>query len=666
MKRYIQTTLLLTGFLFLSLQLFSQLSLPAIFTDNMVLQQKTDAPIWGKALPNSTVKIVPSWNRKEYSAQADATGKWKTTIATPTAGGPYQIKVSATNSITLNNVMIGEVWICSGQSNMEMPLSGWGKINNYEKEIAAADYPNIRLLQVEKATSSYPLDDVNISSGGWQDCSPATITNFSATAFFFGRDLYQSMGIPIGLIHTSWGGTLAEAWTSREALMMMPDFRQRAEEFAQLPRDKEQQKDFFRKKSEEWNDDVTSRDFGFKNNEAVAAKASFPDDDWVSVSLPGQWENNGLPEFDGFAWFRKMIDIPENWEGNDLTLSLGAVDDSEVTWFNGEIIGSTDGAGTPRKYLIPAEKVKKGNAVIAVRVLDTGGLGGFAGKETDLYIAPVGKETLRENLTEGWKFKTSVNLNDVGPQPQNNLNSPHNPSTLYNAMIAPVVPYAIKGAIWYQGESNAGRAYQYRTLFPLMINDWRTKWGYGFPFYFVQLANFMQQKEEPGESSWAELREAQMQTLHLEKTGMAVIIDIGDAVDIHPKNKQDVGKRLALLARDHTYGEKIVAEGPRYDSYQIEDGCIRLFFKPSSSRPAIKGERGLKGFAIAGPDKKFVWADAVIEDGQVVVSSPDVPFPIAVRYAWADNPVCNLFNEAGLPASPFRTDDWAGVTIHNK
>jgi len=665
MKRFIQTAFLLTGFLFLSLQLFSQLSLPAMFTDNMVLQQKTEAPMWGKAQPNSSVKIVPSWDRKAYSAQADAAGQWKTTIPTPSAGGPYQIKVTATNSITLNNVMIGEVWICSGQSNMEMPLSGWGKINNYEKEIAAADYPKIRLLQVEKATSSYPLDDVNVVSGGWQECSPATISGFSATAYFFGRDLFRSLDIPIGLIHTSWGGTRAEAWTSKESLMMMPDFRQSAEEFAQLPRDKEQQKVFFRKKSEEWNDDVTSRDFGFLNNEAVAAKSSFHDDDWISVSLPGPWENNGLPEFDGFAWFRKTIDIPENWEGNDLTLSLGAVDDSEVTWFNGEIIGSTDGAGTPRKYLIPAEKVKKGNAVIAVRVLDTGGLGGFAGKETDLYIAPVGKETLRENLTEGWKFRTSVNLNDVGPQPQNNINSPHNPSTLYNAMIAPVVPYAIKGAIWYQGESNAGRAYQYRTLFPLMINDWRAKWGYAFPFYFVQLANFMQQKEEPGESSWAELREAQLQTLRLEHTGMAVIIDIGDAADIHPKNKQDVGKRLALQAREKTYGQKITGSGPLYQSYTIENGKIRISFAPNPSKMvAIEGV--LKGFSIAGPDKKFVWADAVIEGDQVVVSSPEVPFPLAVRYAWADNPLCNLFNEAGLPASPFRTDEWVGVTIHNK
>lgn len=665
MKRLIQITLTLTGFLLLSLQLFPQLSLPAMFSDNMVLQQRTDAPVWGKATPNSTVMIVPSWNRKEYSVRADASGTWKTTIETPAAGGPYDITITAVNSITLRNVMIGEVWICSGQSNMEMPLTGWGKINDYEKEIAAASYPNIRLLQVEKNTSTYPLEDVEVTSGGWQECSPATIPYFSATAYFFGRDLYQSMDIPIGLIHTSWGGTLAEAWTSTESLKSMPDFRQSAEEFARLPRDKEQQKNFFLKKFEEWNKEVNSRDFGFHGDEAVAAKPSFPDDEWLSVSLPGPWENNGLPEFDGFAWYRRTITIPENWEGNDLMLSLGPVDDNEVTWFNGNIIGSTEGAGIPRKYTIPARLVRQGIATIAVRVTDTGGLGGFTGSEGEIYIAPLIKETLRENLNDGWKFKTSVNLNDVGAQPVKDTNSPHNPATLYNAMIAPIVPYAIKGAIWYQGESNAGRSYQYRTLFPLMINDWRTKWGYTFPFYFVQLANYMKTKDEPDDSGWAELREAQLQTLRLEHTGMAVIIDIGDADDIHPKNKQDVGKRLALQAREKTYGHQITGSGPLYQSYTIEKGKIRISFAPDPSG-LVAREGALKGFSIAGPDKKFHWADAVIDGSQVVVSAPGVSFPIAVRYAWADNPVCNLFNEAGLPASPFRTDDWSGVTIHNK
>lgn len=476
----------------MSAQIFSQLSLPAMFSDNMVLQQKTNIPIWGKTTPGNTVKVITSWNKKSYSATANAGGDWVMSIETPSAGGPYEIQISDNKVLTLNNVMIGEVWICSGQSNMEMPLAGWGKITNFEKEIAEANYPNIRLLQVEKATSNYPLENVSVAGGGWQECSPATISEFSATAYFFGRKLQENLNIPIGLIHTSWGGTIAEAWTSLESLKLMPDFSDKAEEFAQLP------------------------------------------------------------------------------------------------------INSTDSA------------------------------------------------TLEI------------------------LKNPNKTSSLYNAMIAPIVPYKIKGAIWYQGESNAGRAYQYRTLFPLMINDWRTKWEENFPFYFVQLANFMQTKEEPDESQWAELREAQFNTLNLENTGMAVIIDIGDADDIHPKNKQDVGKRLALLALSDTYGENIISTGPLYDSYLITDREIEISFKNGSSKLKTSNGEPLKGFSIAGPDRKFYWADAVIKGDKVVVSSPEVPFPIAVRYAWADNPVCNLINEAELPASPFRTDDWPGLTISNK
>jgi len=665
MKSILRTAFYMICFLFLPTQLFSQISLPVLFSDNMVLQQKTDAPVWGKAAPNTTVTIVPSWNKKVYRATTDADGHWTTTIETPAAGGPYEIQLTGTNRITLRNVLIGEVWICSGQSNMEMPLAGWGKIADYEKEIAAASYPHIRLLQVEKKTSSYPLEQVTVASGGWQECSPATIPSFSATAYFFGRDLYENLDIPIGLIHTSWGGTLAEAWTSKESLMMMPDFRQSAEEFSQLPREEEKQKAYFSQKVREWNQTADSLDFGMQGEVAIAAKSSFPDHDWEAVTLPGFWENNALPGFDGFVWYRKTIDIPDNWVGNDLTLSLGAIDDNDVTWFNGEKIGTTDGAGIERRYRIPARLVKKGTATITVRVLDTGGAGGFNGSAGIMYVAPENKETLRENLDNEWKYKPALGLNEVGAPPQNRLDSPHNPATLYNAMIAPIVPYAIKGAIWYQGESNAGRSYQYRTLFPLMINDWRTRWGYAFPFYFVQLANFMQSRDEPGESGWAELREAQLQTLRLADTGMAVIIDIGDAADIHPKNKQDVGKRLALQAREKTYGQQITGSGPLYESYLIEKGKIRISFQPNTSKLVAK-DGAVKGFAIAGPDKKFHWAEAVIDGNQVVVSSPDVSFPIAVRYAWADNPVCNLFNEAGLPASPFRTDDWAGVTMHNR
>lgn len=664
MKKQLFFSLFVGIFLIISPNLFPQLSVPALFSDHMVLQQKSKAPIWGKDSPGSKVEIVVSWSGKSYSALTNREGKWQTTVETPAAGGPYQIVINGSERITLSNVLIGEVWICSGQSNMEMPFAGWGKIFNYEKEIAAANHSRLRLLQVDKTTSTYPLEVPPISSGGWQECSPETIPYFSATAYFFGRDLLQELDVPVGLIHTSWGGTMAEAWTSLESLQLMPDFKARAEEYAALPHDKEQQKAYFEGKFTEWHQQVNALDFGIESGKATVA--SFTEKGWSSVTLPGPWENNGLPEFDGIAWYRKRIEIPEDWEGQDLILSLGAVDDNEETWFNGVKVGATEGAGTARRYHIPGSQVKSGEAILTVRVLDTGGLGGFMGDKSDLYIAPAGKETLQENLNGEWLFRTAVNLNDVGMPPQRNPESPHYPTTLYNAMIAPLVPYTIRGTIWYQGESNAGRAYQYRTLFPLMIRDWRTKWGYEFPFYFVQLANYMQPKEEPAASGWAELREAQLQTLRLNNTGMAVTIDIGDANDIHPKNKQDVGKRLALLARRHTYGEDLVAEGPRYNSYRIEEDCIQINFMPSPSGLTTRDEDNLKGFAIAGPDRVFHWAEADIEGNKVVVHSSKVPFPVAVRYGWADNPECNLVNEAGLPASPFRTDDWPGTTIQNR
>lgn len=652
---------------FLSAPVFSQLSLPAIFSNNMVLQQKTEAPVWGKATPNGSVKIETSWDHKKYIVRVDAKGKWQSAVKTPIAGGPYEVKISDDkNGVTLSNVMIGEVWICSGQSNMDMPLADWGKILNYEKEIAEANYPNIRLLHLGMATSSYPLDDASLFQDSWQECSPTAIPYFSATAYFFGRSLFTAMGVPIGLIQTTWGGTFAEAWTSAESLKMMPDFSQSVEVFSNLPHDREKQHAFYLRELENWKNKAVSMDEGFKDGIAVGAQLSFDDGDWINTSLSGFWENTFLPDFDGFIWYRKKISIPENWIGHNLTLSLGTIDDDDVTFFNGEEIGSTQGAGIVRKYVIPAHLVKKGENIIAVRVLDTGGLGGFNGKVNGFFIVPEGWDSGKINLYEEWKCKPTVNLQDVGRQPQDPIKNPNNPSSLYNAMIAPLVPYAFKGVVWYQGESNSGRAYQYRTLFPLLIHDWRSKWGKDFPFYFVQLANYMNVKDIPSESAWAELREAQLQTLHLDNTGMAVIIDIGEAGDIHPKNKQEVGRRLALLARNKTYGEEIVSSGPLYESYIIEDGKIRIRFKYSDSPLKISRGTTLKGFSIAGPDKKFHWAKAEIDGNEVVVSAPEVVFPMAVRYAWADNPECNLINEAGLPASPFRTDDWPVLTINNK
>jgi len=657
--------LLFVFLILISSSLHAQLQLPAIFSDNMVLQQNSNAPIWGTAKPHQDVTITTSWDKKTYKAVADESGSWMIKTQTPSAGGPYEIKIQADKSLTLKNVMMGEVWICSGQSNMEMPIAGWGQVNNYEKEIAEANYPNIRLLQVERTTSPVPASDLSVSGGGWHECSPASIPEFSATAYFFGRSLYKYLNIPIGLIHTSWGGTPAESWTSAESLQLMPDYREIVNEMKALPRDAGARNALISAKQEEWNRNIILKDFGYKNDIAVAANNDYNDNDWKYMNLPGLWEGSELPDFNGFVWFRKTIEIPADWHGKELTLSLGAIDDNEVTYFNGTEIGKTQGYSTIRKYTIPAKLVKKGKAVITVRVTDTGGEGGFHGEESNMYIAlskPKGKNTGME-LSGQWKYKVAVDLKDIKPLPQYYANNSSTPTSLYNAMIHPIINYTIKGAIWYQGEANEARAYQYRTLFPLMINDWRTKWGYDFPFYYVQLAGYKAIVNEPAESDWAELREAQSGALRMENTGMAVAIDIGNPGDIHPKNKQDVGNRLAMIAKAESYSKDIPYSGPIYKSYKMAGNKIRISFSHTDKGLKIKDGSVLKGFSIAGPDRKFYWADAVIEGNEVVVSSSDVIFPIAVRYAWAGSPICNLYNGADLPASPFRTDDWPGITF---
>jgi len=655
MKNSIIKIVFLFLVIFANSAVFAKIELPKFFSDNMVLQRETDAAIWGKATPSKEVKIITSWDNKTYSVKADASGRWLVKVKTSQAGGPYSISISDGKELKLSNILIGEVWLCSGQSNMEMPLAGWGKINDYQAEIAAANHPQIRLLTVNTATSLTPLeDDVKSVRGGWQVCSPATIDNFSATAYFFGRTLNKSLNVPIGLINSSWGGTIIEAWISGESLDLVPDFTESLGKIRASAAETNTEAEFA-KKLREWEQTISAADKGFSGNTALYAAANFDDSGWKTMDLPSYWEPKGLPMFDGIVWFRKTIDIPTEWKGKELELNLDVIDDDDITYFNGVKIGETKGYNVPRKYIVPAKSVKAGKAVITIRVSDPSGNGGLGGSPQSLKIAAKGVNQ-PISLAGAWKYFASVNLREQAPMPRSNSNEPNRVTVLYNAMINPLKNMAIKGAIWYQGESNADRAEQYKILMPLMISDWRKAFNNDFPFYLVQLANYMAQKPEPSESNWAQLRDAQLQTLNLKKTGMAVTIDIGDGKDIHPKNKQDVGYRLALSALANTYGQNIAYSGPLYKSYKIEDNKIRISFTNTDKGLKTKGGGALKGFAIAGPDKKFVWADAKIEGNEVVVSSPKIEFPIAVRYAWADNPECNLYNGADLPASPFKTD----------
>ncbi|WP_183305470.1 sialate O-acetylesterase [Dysgonomonas hofstadii] len=644
----------------------AQVKLSPLFSDNMILQRETNAPIWGKSDPNKNIEITTSWNNKKYTVSADAQGNWKISVETPAAGGPYTITISDGKPVKLNNVLIGEVWICSGQSNMEMQVEGWGKVTNYQQELVEAqNYPNIRLLQVERATSPQPLEDIKVAGNGWQVCSSKTVADFSAVGYFFGRDIHKYQNVPVGLINTSWGGTIIETWTSGEALATMPDYKEEIASIKKIPQSPEEREELFYENVELWKKDIEKIDKGFNNGQAVWASIQNDDSGWEQMNIPSIMQEQGLKGFNGIVWFRKTIDIPAKWEGKELTLNLGPIDDNDFTYFNGIQVGHTEGWMAQRSYKIPKELVTKGKAIISVRVMDTGGNGGIFGSPESINLQIADNDRLA--LAGPWKYKVSLNIKEIPRMPVNMTTEPNIPSFLFNAMLNPLIPYSIKGAIWYQGEGNTGQAYQYRELMPLMITDWRNRWGYDFPFYMVQLAAFTALQTEPVNSTWAELREAQTLTAqHLKNTGMAVTIDIGDAYDIHPKNKLDVGKRLALQARAKTYGEKIPHSGLMYHFYQIEDNKIRIFFRNSDGGLKAKDGEQLKGFTIAGTDHKFYWADAVIEGNTIVVSSPDVKLPLAVRYAWADNPICNLYNGAGLPASPFRTDDWQGITYGQK
>ncbi|HOF40538.1 MAG TPA: sialate O-acetylesterase [Candidatus Hydrogenedentes bacterium] len=493
----------------------ADVTLHPLFSNHMVLQQGTRVPVWGKAAPGETVSVTIGSDKE--SAKASEDGHWMVRLGRLEAGGPHTMTVTGENNeLMVNDILVGEVWVASGQSNMAMTVKS---SNNAEREIASADYPGIRLFQVPNKTADSPQEAVEAQ---WQLTTPETIPNFSAAAYFFGRELHQQLKVPIGLIHSSVGGTPSESWTSLDTLEATPE----------------------------------------------------------AQSTLNRWDDILAKYPQALETYTKQMD---DWKA-------------------------------------AAEEAKK------------------EGRE-----APARP---REPL---------------GPD------SPFRPASLYNGMIAPLIPYAIKGAIWYQGESNVSRAYQYRTIFPAMIEDWRKHWGQGdFPFLFVQLANFTKREPEPGESRWAELREAQTMTLAVKNTGMAVIIDIGDAEDIHPRNKQDVGKRLACWALAKIYGQQRMASGPLYDSVKFRDGKAILRFDYAGNGLVAQGGE-LNGFAFAGADRKFVWARAEISGkDNVTVWSDLVSEPVAVRYGWADNPECTLYNQAGLPASPFRTDDWPGLTANSQ
>lgn len=628
----------------------SYIELPILFSDHMVLQRDANIKVWGKATPHAAVAVSFKNQHAEIIAGEDST--WQITLAPEPAGGPYEFIVSGEDSITFKDVLVGEVWLASGQSNMEWPLRS---TNDAEAAIAAANDTQMRLFTVRKSFAGVPQAD--IPSEGWSLAYPETAAGFSAVAYYFGNTLRDSLDVPVGLIHSSWGGTPAEAWTSATSLVAHPDYTVRVEAMRDAPPDLG-----VMSSTEQWLQALNDNDRGFEAGEPVWAANTLDDGAWETMSLPQRWEDAGLPGFDGIVWFRRTVSIPAAWAGKDLTVELAMIDDIDETWVNGVRVGSTDQYNTPRKYSVPASAYAAGDNVISVRVIDTGGGGGIWGEAQQMRIAPADGAASPIALAGPWKYRPAYDPDTV-QLPARPGGQQHQPTVLYNAMIHPLVPYSIRGAIWYQGESNASRAHQYRTLFPMMIEDWRARWGRPLDFHFVQLANFMEEQSNPAEEeTWPELREAQSMALSLPQTGMAVTIDIGEADDIHPRNKKDVGFRLALSALGITYERPVVPAGPLYRAFEIEEDEIRIRFENAAEGLKTRDNGPVKGFAIAGKDRVFYWGNAVIEGSEIVVSSPQVDAPVAVRYGWANNPTANLYNTEGLPASPFRTDDWPGIT----
>lgn len=619
----------------------AKVTLPHFITDSMVVQQLSRLTLPGTAKPGAVVRVKASWNNIWYRCTADKSGKFKAIIPTPKAGGPYTITIKDESTRVLKDILVGEVWLCSGQSNMEMPVIGWGKVLNYEQEKANAKYHNIRLLQVKKTIAYRPQDDVEVNMGGWRPCSPSTVENFSAVAYFYARELSKKLNVPIGVIDCDWGGTPAEAWTEIDSVAKVNDgYKKIADYIRSCGFDKEKLLKDYSHILAGWEDEMNMKDIGFDKSQIQG--------NWSQMSIPGSWENSGLPNFDGVVWMQYEMNVPDAAVGKELTLHLGAIDDDDATYFNGVKIGSTVGYNVQRIYKVPAELVKK-TCVITVRVSDYGGEGGLTGPSSEMYAQSENEKT---PIVGKWHYSIGSPLSSLPRRPMS-PDSPCYPTVLYNGMENPLRVLPVKGVIWYQGENNVGRAEEYSRLFPTMIRNWRAQRNAEIPFYFVQLAAYLKPETVQPQSQWALLREAQTDALRLNKTGMAVTIDVGDPANIHPKNKQEVGRRLALIALNHTYGQNVISEAPHLVNYKVEGTAIILNF----SGKVTTGGNEPKGFIIKNQSGNFFEAKAsLVDDTTIKVVCDKVQKPAAVRYDWADCPDGNLRGTTALPVAPFRTD----------
>ncbi len=633
-------------FLFAVCTANAQVKLPQIVRDSMILQRDVPVNIWGWSAVNE--KVTVRFKGKTYKTKGNAEGKWIIKLPATKAGGPYTVDIIASNKISIKEVLFGDVWFCSGQSNMVHQLN----IHDitYANDIATANDPQIRQFWVPTLTNMQAAQQ-QLPNGYWKAAVGEDVRPFSAVAYFFSKHLYEKYKVPIGIINASVGGTPIEAWTSEEGL----------NSFAALQTTITKNKD-------------TTYINGLNRRPANTLRIAPPVDaglsgttkwfdvnyippvgGWRTINIPGYWEDQGIKDLNGVVWFRKEIDIPASMVGKTVKVFLGRIVDADELYINGKLVGNTTYQYPQRRYNVPANILKAGKNIFVIRVTNNAGKGGFVTDKP--YCIFSGTDTV--DLKGTWQYKVGlVNKPFAGGSFGGGISAQNQPTALYNAMVAPEINYTIKGFCWYQGESNAGRPQEYGALLTALINDWRTKWKQGsLPFLYVQLPGYMDYNYLPSESGWAVLRQEQLKTLTVPNTAMAVAIDLGEWNDIHPDNKKDVGIRLALAARKLAYKEEIVYSGPLYQSAQIEGNKIIISFQHAGGGLITNDGEELSEFAIAGADKKFVWAKAKIDADKVIVWSDEVKEPMYVRYAWADNPVNpNLYNKERLPASPFKTD----------
>ena len=627
----------------------AEVRLPKLISDGMILQRDTKLPVWGWADANE--KITITFNGKKYKTAASADGKWNVELPKMKAGGPYNMTVSGTNTIEVKDILIGDVWLCSGQSNMVHQMD----IHDvtYANEIATVNNPQIRHFKIP---TTPVLDGLQpqLEGGEWQKAVGDEVRPFSAVAYFFAKKVYEKYHIPIGLINASVGGTPIEAWIPKEGFKKFPDVEKIIKENQDTAFVNNQMRN-----RPSYHAQSQPQDKGLRG-EKKWYDVDFTPKDWRRINIPGYWEDQGAKDLNGIVWFRREIELPEDMASKEATVFLGRIVDADELYINGEKAGNTTYQYPQRRYDVPANLLKAGKNTFVVRVTNNFGKGGFVPDKP--YYIFTDKDTV--DLKGYWQYKVGEVFKpfDYTTASQGNqtrrINPQNEPTALYNGMVAPYMQYPFKGILWYQGESNSGHPETYEGYMEALIESWRKVFkAPEIPFIYAQLPNYMDVSYLPTESNWAELRDAQLKALKEPNTAMTVNIDLGEWNDIHPLNKKDVGDRMALAALKLAYNEDVVYSGPIYEDYTIQDGKVSLSFSHVGNGLVTDDGETLSEFAIAGADKNFVWAKAKIEGDHVVVWSDEIKDPKYIRYAWADNPDNpNLYNKEGLPASPFRVE----------